>query len=46
MTGCGPAIQLCKVREYVCQRVFLIFQITAALQLAVNELKEGFFVSF
>ena len=46
MTGCGPAIQLCKVREYVCQRVFLIFQIIEELQLAFNELKEGFFVGF
>jgi hypothetical protein len=46
MTGCGPAIQLCKTGEYVCQWLFLIFQISEELQLAVNELKEGFFVCF
>ncbi len=27
MKGCRPAIQLCKAKEYVCQRVNLIFQI-------------------
>lgn len=46
MTGCGPAIELCKTKEYICQWAFLIFQILKELQLAVNELKEGFFVCF
>lgn len=46
MTVCGPAIQLCKTREYVCQQVFLIFQISAGLWPAVNELEESFFVGF
>jgi hypothetical protein len=46
MTVCGPAIQLCKTREYVCQWVFLIFQTLKELQLVVNELQEGFFVGF
>jgi hypothetical protein len=46
MTGCWPAIQLCKTREYVCQKGILVFQISGALWLAVNELKEGFFIGF
>ncbi len=46
MTECGPTTQLCKVREFVFQRGFLIFQIFEVLRLTVNELKEGFFVSF
>jgi hypothetical protein len=46
MTVCGPAIQLCKTREYVCQQVILIFQIIAGLWLIVDELKESFFVCF
>jgi hypothetical protein len=46
MTKYGPAIQLCKAREYVCQQVFLIFQISGVLGPAVNELKESFFVCF
>ena len=46
MSECGPAIQLCKAGEYVCQPEFLVFQIIEGLWLAVNELKESFFVCF
>jgi hypothetical protein len=46
MTVCEPATQLCKTGEYICQRVFLIFQISGSLWPVVNELKEGFFVGF
>ena len=46
MTESGPAIQLCKAREYVCQQGFLVFQIIEGLCLAVYELKESFFVCF
>lgn len=46
MTECGPAIQLCKAGEFVCQQVFLIFQILGGLWPAVNELEESFFVGF
>jgi hypothetical protein len=46
MTVCGLAIQLCKAKEYVCQQVFFIFQISGELRPAVNELKKSFFVGF
>ncbi len=46
MNECGAAIQLCKAKEYVCQRGFLIFQIVAGLWPAVDELKESLFVCF
>ena len=46
MNECGPAIQLCKVRGYVCQWVILICEIMGGLWPAVNELKESFFVCF
>ncbi len=46
MTECGPAIQLCKAKEYVCQWGFLIFQIIKGLWPAVDELMESLFVCF
>jgi hypothetical protein len=46
MTECGRAIRLCKSREYVCQKLFLIFQILEDLWLVVYELEESFFVCF
>ena len=46
MNECGPAIQLCKGREYVCKWGNLICEIIEGLGLAVNELKEGLFVCF
>ena len=42
----GPAIQLYKTSGYVCKRAILICEMPEELRLAVDELKEGFFVGF
>ena len=46
MNECGPAIQLCKARVYVCEWGNLVCEITGGLGLTVNELKESLFVCF
>ena len=43
---CRPAIQLYQTSVYVCKRAVLIFEMPEELRLAVDELKEGFFVGF
>lgn len=46
MSLAGPAIQLCKAGEYVCQRVILFCQISGSLRLTADELKKSLFVGF
>jgi hypothetical protein len=44
MNEYGPAIQLCKAKEYVCNGMIFVCEIMEGLCPAVNELKESFFV--
>ena len=46
MTECGPAIQLCKMEEYVCKRKVLAGEMKEGLRPAVDQLMEGIFVCF